>query len=133
LNSEQAKATLTLHFSPIMPSGYTHDAITFILAVPAAAAAFYVTGSFAAGAVAGAAFLLAGPRHGFEAAFALAILSFSMAAVQGLLQTPLPVDARADLRDTDPRYIFYGRGDDRFVRRVLLLSGTVQQRNAGGR
>jgi uncharacterized metal-binding protein len=47
-----------------MPSGYTHDAITFILAVPAAAAAFYVTGSFAAGAVAGAAFLFGGLMFG---------------------------------------------------------------------
>jgi len=47
-----------------MPGGNTHDAITFILTVPAAAAGFYFTGSFAAAAIVAIAFLFGGLMFG---------------------------------------------------------------------
>ena len=47
-----------------MPSGNTHDAITFVLAMPAAAITFYATGSLAASALLAAAFLFGGLMFG---------------------------------------------------------------------
>ena len=47
-----------------MPSGRTHDAITFLLAVPSAAAAYAVTHNAAAAMVVGAAFVFGGLMFG---------------------------------------------------------------------
>lgn len=47
-----------------MPSGKTHDAITFILMIPAVAATFAATRSLAASATVGAAFLFGGIMFG---------------------------------------------------------------------
>lgn len=47
-----------------MPSGKTHDAITFLLAVPAAAATYLVTRSGAAAAAVGTAFVFGGLMFG---------------------------------------------------------------------
>ena len=47
-----------------MPSGGTHDAITFLLAFPAAAAAFTLTNSYFAAAVIGGAFVFGGLMFG---------------------------------------------------------------------
>ncbi|MEO6050057.1 MAG: metal-binding protein [Pyrinomonadaceae bacterium] len=47
-----------------MPSGRTHDAITFLLAVPAFAAGYSFTQSVASGAVVGAAFVFGGLMFG---------------------------------------------------------------------
>ena len=62
---ERAKAKLTQRFHPPdMPSGNTHDAITFILALPVAGGAFYSTQSTAAAAVVTAAFVFGGLMFG---------------------------------------------------------------------
>ncbi|MEP7211888.1 MAG: metal-binding protein [Acidobacteriota bacterium] len=47
-----------------MPSGNTHDAITFILAAPAAVVTYYATDSFAAAAIVTAAFIFGGLMFG---------------------------------------------------------------------
>ena len=47
-----------------MPSGRTHDAITFLLAVPASAAAYFVTRNAGTAAVVGVAFLFGGLMFG---------------------------------------------------------------------
>src|SRR4051812_31238572 len=47
-----------------MPSGNTHDAITFILAAPAALVTYYASDSFAAAATVTAAFLFGGLMFG---------------------------------------------------------------------
>jgi uncharacterized metal-binding protein len=47
-----------------MPSGKTHDAITFLLAAPAFAATYFVTNRFAAAAILGAAFIFGGLMFG---------------------------------------------------------------------
>src|SRR5688572_25545284 len=47
-----------------MPSGRTHDAITFLLTVPAAAAAYAASENLASAAVVGAAFLVGGLMFG---------------------------------------------------------------------
>src|SRR5688500_7738198 len=47
-----------------MPSGRTHDAITFLLAVPAAAIGYAATGNAGSAALVGAAFLFGGLMFG---------------------------------------------------------------------
>jgi uncharacterized metal-binding protein len=47
-----------------MPSGRTHDAITFLAAIPAAAVAWWATGNWSVASVAGVAFIFGGLMFG---------------------------------------------------------------------